>query len=42
MSLLAGNQIVLVTAIDVSADRIPTSTGGCNRDVSADKTAGQY
>jgi hypothetical protein len=39
---MAGNQTVLVAVRDVSADRKPVSTGGCNKDVSADKTADQY
>jgi hypothetical protein len=39
---MAGNQTVLVAARDVSAGRKPASTGGCNRDVSADRTSRQY
>jgi hypothetical protein len=39
---MAGNQTVLVAVRDVSADKIPVSTGGCHGDVSADRTADQY
>jgi hypothetical protein len=39
---MAEDQRVLVAARDVSARRKPVSTGGYNRDVSADRTAEQY
>jgi hypothetical protein len=42
MSQMARNRTVLVAARDVSAGRKPVSTGGCNRDVSVDRTAGQH